>query len=137
MVNETVSVSASTERSRAHIWLLAGLLLGSGFSALVYQVLWMRLLGLVFGVTVHAATTVLAVFMAGLALGSFVAGRLSDRVAVPRRWFGFAEVLIAATALSSPRLLEVLEGIYSYVHASVSDDVGVLTAVRFVCSSLV
>jgi spermidine synthase len=52
----------------------------SGTSALVYQVLWMRLLALVFGVTVHAATTVLAAFMAGLAIGSAVAGRLADRV---------------------------------------------------------
>jgi spermidine synthase len=31
----------------------------SGFSALVYQILWLRLLGLVFGVTVYAASTVL------------------------------------------------------------------------------
>ena len=55
----------------------------SGFSALVYQVLWMRLLALVFGVTIHAASTVLAAFMAGLALGSAAAGRVADRVRRP------------------------------------------------------
>jgi MFS family permease len=55
----------------------------SGFSALVYQVLWMRLLALVFDVTIHAASTVLAAFMAGLALGSAAAGRLADRVRRP------------------------------------------------------
>ena len=48
----------------------------SGASALVYQVLWMRLLALVFGVTVHAASTVLAAFMAGLAFGSASPGGL-------------------------------------------------------------
>src|SRR5690242_12804397 len=46
--------------------------------ALIYQVLWLRMLGWVFGVTVYAASTVWATFMAGLALGSFVAGRLAD-----------------------------------------------------------
>ena len=40
--------------------LLSGLVLLSGASALIYQLLWLRLLGLVFGVTVHAASTVLA-----------------------------------------------------------------------------
>lgn len=46
---------------------LTGLLLLSGLSALIYQVLWLRLLSLTFGVTVYAASTVLMSFMAGLA----------------------------------------------------------------------
>ena len=54
---------------------LAVLFFLSGACALVYQVLWLRLLGLVFGVTILAATTVLASFMGGLAIGSLVAGR--------------------------------------------------------------
>ena len=58
---------------------LAVLFFLSGTSALIYQVLWLRLLGLVFGVTVYAASTVWAVFMAGLAIGSFVGGRMADR----------------------------------------------------------
>ena len=65
------------------MWLLpalAMLFLCSGISALIYQVLWLRLLGLVFGVTTYAASTVWASFMAGLALGSFGAGRVADRV---------------------------------------------------------
>ena len=37
---------------------LGGLLLLSGVSALIYQVLWLRLLSLTFGVTVYAASTV-------------------------------------------------------------------------------
>lgn len=46
---------------------LTGLLLLSGLSALIYQVRWLRLLSLTFGVTVYAASTVLMSFMAGLA----------------------------------------------------------------------
>jgi spermidine synthase len=56
----------------------------------------LRLLGLVFGVTAYATSTVLAAFMAGLALGSVFSGRLADRVARPLRWFGAAELLIGA-----------------------------------------
>ena len=44
----------------------------SGASALTYQLLWLRVLGLIFGVTVYAASTVWASFMAGLAIGSVI-----------------------------------------------------------------
>jgi spermidine synthase len=51
----------------------------SGATGLVYQVLWTRRLTLTFGHTVLAVSTVVTAFMAGLALGSFLAGRWSDR----------------------------------------------------------
>jgi len=68
-------------------------------------VLWLRLLGLVFGVTTYAASTVWASFMAGLALGSMGAGRLADRVRRPLVWFGACELLIGVTALATPGAL--------------------------------
>ena len=74
----------------------------SGISALIYQLLWLRLLGLVFGVTTYAASTVWASFMAGLALGSIGAGRLADRVRRPLVWFGACELTIGVTALATP-----------------------------------
>ncbi len=74
----------------------------SGASALIYQVLWLRLLGLTFGVTTYDASTVWASFMAGLALGSMAAGRLADGVRRPLMWFGICELLIGATALATP-----------------------------------
>ena len=40
----------------------------SGFSALIYQLIWVRLLGLVFGVSSFAVATVVAVFLLGLGL---------------------------------------------------------------------
>ena len=62
---------------------LALLFFCSGISALIYQVLWLRLLGLIFGATAYAASTVWGSFMAELALGSFGAGRIADRVRRP------------------------------------------------------
>ena len=46
----------------------------SGAAALAYEVAWLRSLELIFGGTSHAAATVLAAFMAGLALGSYAVG---------------------------------------------------------------
>ena len=63
----------------------------SGAAGLTYQVLWLRLLSLVFGVTAYAASTVLAGFMAGLAIGSLVAGRVAARASHPLRLFAAAE----------------------------------------------
>ena len=37
----------------------------SGACGLIYQVLWVRMLGVVFGNTVYAVSTILAGFMAG------------------------------------------------------------------------
>jgi spermidine synthase len=52
----------------------------SGMAALIYEVAWTRLLQLVFGTTVYAVSTMLTAFMAGLALGSWLVGRYTDRI---------------------------------------------------------
>ena len=56
-----IPVRTSTNQSARQAWLLptlAILFFCSGISALIYQVLWLRLLGLTFGVTTYAASTV-------------------------------------------------------------------------------
>ncbi|MCH7521980.1 MAG: hypothetical protein IIB42_09820, partial [Candidatus Marinimicrobia bacterium] len=55
--------------------ILIGLFLLSGFSALLYQLVWVRQLGEVFGRSTYAISTVLACFMGGLALGSWLVTR--------------------------------------------------------------
>ena len=99
--------------------------------------MWLRLLALVFGVTVYAASTVLAGFMAGLGLGSFVAGRLAVRITRPLAAFGIAEVLIGITAFISPVLLEALTRLWVSVHPSLPDSLAVITVIRFVVAFLV
>ncbi len=107
------------------------LFLCSGISALIYQVLWLRLLGLIFGVTTYAASTVWASFMAGLALGSFGAGRIADRVRRPLMWFGACELLIGATALATPKGLELLQQAYVRIYPSLPPSLTVMTLARF------
>jgi spermidine synthase len=122
---------------KAARWVLIALVLLfflSGISGLIYQVLWLRLLSQVFGVTVHAATTVLTSFMAGLALGSYAAGRLADRTRSPLLWFGLAEVLVGTAALLTPLALDGVESLYLSLYPSFESSLTMLTAIRFVLS---
>ncbi len=84
----------------------------SGATGLVYEVLWIRMLGLVFGHTVFAVTTVLTAFMAGLGLGSWIFGRLADRQARPLRLYGLLELGIGVFCLLVPLLLPLVEALY-------------------------
>jgi predicted membrane-bound spermidine synthase len=60
-------------------WFFAFFIL-SGFCGLVYQVVWLRIAMATFGVTTPLVSIVLSVFMAGLAAGSWGAGRLAGRL---------------------------------------------------------
>ncbi len=88
----------------------------SGATGLIYEVLWTRILGLVFGHTVFAITTVLAAFMAGLGLGSYLFGGVADRNSRPLRLYGFLEVGIGVYALTTPFLFSRAEDIYIPLH---------------------
>jgi len=109
----------------------------SGASALVYQVLWLRKLGLVFGVTVYAASTVWASFMFGLAVGSLCAGRIADRLRRPLVWFGAAEALIGLSAVATPFALTWLQGSYASIHPSLPQGLAAVTFARFLMALVV
>ena len=90
----------------------------SGATGLIYEVLWTRLLGLVFGHTVFAITTVLSAFMAGLGLGSYLFGKIADRHAHPLRLYGTLEAGIGVYALLTPVLLSKAEAFYIPLYRS-------------------
>ena len=116
---------------------LALLFFCSGACALVYQTLWLRMLALIFGVTVHAASTVLASFMAGLAIGSFVAGRRAPAIRRPLAVFGVVEMLVGLCALGTPIGLDAVKAVYLWLHPGVDAGAGLVTVVRFVLAFLV
>lgn len=57
---------------------LAAIFFLSGFSALIYQVCWQRLLFTGFGVDLTSITVIISVFMAGLGIGAYFGGRIAD-----------------------------------------------------------
>ncbi len=84
----------------------------SGAAALVYEVVWMRMLTQIFGSTAYAVATVLAAFMAGLALGSYVFGRLANRKRNLLRLYGILEFGIGVYGLLAPLFFKSARGIY-------------------------
>jgi spermidine synthase len=107
--------SPETEPAAVPAWLYALFFL-SGVSGLMYEVVWLRMLTRLLGHTVYATATVLAAFMAGLALGSFLAGRYSDRARRPLRCYGLLELGIGLAALASLGLPERLLPLYRLFH---------------------
>lgn len=78
----------------------------SGFCGLVYQIVWLRLAFKSFGIATPVLSVVVSVFMLGLALGSWGAGRLvagvRQRRISPIYLYAAAELLIGVSALLVP-----------------------------------
>ena len=109
----------------------------SGACGLAYQVLWLRQLSYVFGVTAYAASTVLAAFMAGLAIGSWLAGPLLARIRRPLAAFGLVELLIGSAALATPILLGVASTVFRALYGTGPDTFAQQTLIRFLCAFVV
>ncbi len=77
----------------------------SGIAGLSYQTAWTRQFGLVFGTSELALATVLAAYMAGLALGAACAGHWMDRVRRPVLVYAVLELGIGLTALAVPQAI--------------------------------
>jgi spermidine synthase len=81
-------------------FVLAGLVV-SGLTTMIVEIVFVRILGLVFGVSSYSFTLVLAVFLAGLGLGALATGLLARRRAPKPADFALVEVGVAAlTALA-------------------------------------
>ena len=116
---------------------ILALFLLSGASGLIYQVVWFRLLATVFGATVPAATTVLAAFMSGLALGSYLLGGAGDRTRQPLRLYAGYELGIAAAALAALVAMERMRPVAILLSSVLGDGGAGLAAARFVVAFLV
>jgi spermidine synthase len=110
--------------------LVLRLFLASGCSGLMYQVVWVRMLTRMFGVTIYATSTVVAAFMAGLALGSYAFGRYVDRQKDPLRLYGQLELMISGCALLVPLLLAMTSPLILAVATSSGGNQAVVASTR-------
>lgn len=104
----------------------------SGVSALAYEVVWVRMLTLIFGATTLGVGTVLASYMAGLALGSWFWSGRADRADRPFRLYAQLELGVAIAALLTPLLFVGLQAIYRSLFAGGLSDFSALSLVRFI-----
>jgi predicted membrane-bound spermidine synthase len=91
--------------SRQHTLLLSLLFFCSGIPALIYQIVWQRVLFAIYGVNTESVAVIVSAFMLGLGCGALVGGRLSARF--PRHGillFALAELGTATFGLFSLRI---------------------------------
>ncbi|MEE9259444.1 MAG: fused MFS/spermidine synthase [Nitrospinaceae bacterium] len=114
----------------------------SGITALVYEIIWTRMLTLVFGHTVFSVSIVLAAFMAGLGFGSYAFGYAIDRISLPSAsgdenavlppvagWdlpkpllvYGWIEILLFATCSVLSLVFANFSTVYAWAHAGLPD----------------
>lgn len=108
----------------------------SGASSLIFQTIWTRHLHHVFGATSVAISTVLTVFMAGLGLGNWLAGRVANRIRHPIFAYAFAEMAVAGWSLAIPWLVASdgwLAAVNATLRQSFGADSGVFMIARFLC----
>ncbi len=109
----------------------------SGAAGLIYQVAWSKALGLVFGHTVYAIATVLAVFMGGLALGSAWLGARCERSNRPIAFYGWLELGVAATGAVSLAGLAGVSLLYRAAYPYAGGSAAALLALRFFGAAVV
>ena len=76
------------------------LFLVSGFCGLVYESIWSQYLKLFLGHAAYAQSVVLVVFIGGMALGAWGAGRVSHRLPRPLVAYAAAELVVGCMALA-------------------------------------
>ena len=101
----------------------------SGISGLIYQVVWVRMFGNVFGNTIYSASIVVAVFMLGLGVGSYVVGAWADRRYAARpdsllRAYGQVELVIALMGLGIAAALPHLGALSALVSSYAQESSG-------------
>lgn len=93
-------------------YLILVLFFCSGLLALVYEVLWMKELGLLFGNTAFAAATTLAAFFAGLAIGGHFWGQRAARLHNPLQTYGLLELAVALSVFGYFQILDAYHALY-------------------------
>ncbi len=84
----------------------------SGMTALIYEIIWIRPLSLVFGTTVYAVSTIIASFILGLAIGSWIAGRFSDRLQNPLKYFALIQIAVGFFGILLLPIFNLMPSVY-------------------------
>jgi predicted membrane-bound spermidine synthase len=106
-VDRSSAAPAADAQDRHTMRVLAIAFFASGFSALLCQIVWQRMLGIFAGSDTVSASLVVGAFLAGLGLGSVIGAKVAERLSPRAALFGFvvAEAGVAAFALLSPPFL--------------------------------
>jgi len=88
----------------------------SGSAGLIYETVWNRLLVLKMGNTAYALGAILTVFMGGLALGSWIGGRIAGRIKNPVRFYGILEIGIGLYCALVPYAIGAMTPMFGVIY---------------------
>ncbi|MBI1195335.1 MAG: spermine synthase [Gammaproteobacteria bacterium] len=105
MNTSVITTEASIARPSVNGRLLA-LYTGSGLTGLAYEVLWVRMVGTQFGISIFGVVITVTAFMLGLGMGSLAGRRVARRVSNPLLMFALLEGGVALCAFGFPALAD-------------------------------
>jgi|SRR5579871_2029673 len=107
----------------------------SGCAGLIYETVWIRAFALSFGNTLLSFSTVISVFLGGLAIGAAIAGRLRHKR--PLTLYGVAELWIACYALAIPKLMHASTRLLTHIYGAAGEGaVEVALARAVLCAAI-
>ena len=109
----------------------------SGFTGLLYEVVWTRLFGLVFGNTTLAISTVLSAYMLGLASGSIIIGKKTDRINNYIKFYAFLEWGVGLGALLVVVFYGVLGKLFAFFYFYLHDFTFLFRLIQFIVAFLI
>lgn len=89
----------------------------SGAAGLMYEIVWSRLLILIFGSTTNSIVAVIAAFLGGLALGSLLFGKIADKMPPKNliKTYSILEITVGITAGLTLFLLPLTKTVYALI----------------------
>ena len=113
--------------------LVAAIFFFSGASSLLYQTVWLKNLGYVFGNTVQATATLVAIFLGGLGIGAWLFGN-RFRHRPPLLVYAVIEAMIGVVGALSPLMFQLLDGLYVATWSSLSGSPWAVALMRVIAS---
>jgi spermidine synthase len=108
----------------------------SGAAGLIYESIWTRYLALLVGHSAYAQILVLTIFLGGMAVGSFVIGRYSERIRRPLIWYAIVEVAVGVLGLLfHPVFRAVSAAAYDSLFPSLIASPGAQAAVKWLLAA--
>ena len=128
--------AAWQEEASCPAWWPLAVACGSGAIALAFEVVWFRVLVMVFGSTVYSFSAMLTVFLLGLALGALAFGPLADRVQKPVRLLAVTAGAVALTVLLGSMAVNAMPRLFLEILHTMGIDFAGMTRTKAVLSVL-
>ena len=135
--NNKMPLAKFIQEPQKLIYLIWVLLFLSGFTSLVYQVIWMRELALLFSSSAQATAGTLAVFFGGLAIGGAIWSHRAPRSAMPLREYGFLEIGIGLSGILFFGLMPLYGQFYSPLYENLGSTPALLILAKLLLAALI